>query len=90
MGADCIANNLHFHLVYADKLFKGITGKETFPIEDAEKSLFFKSALKHRASEEINMYNCGIRFGEVKGWPARTLILSPDITNESETSLEDA
>lgn len=36
------------------------------------------------------MYNCGVRFGEVVGWPVRTLILSPEITNESEASLEDA
>jgi len=21
MGADCIANNLHFHVLYADKIF---------------------------------------------------------------------
>jgi hypothetical protein len=36
------------------------------------------------------MYNCGVRFGELNGWPVKTLVLSPDITNESETSLEDA
>lgn len=36
------------------------------------------------------MYNCGIRFGELKHWPIYTLVLSPDIKNEEETSLEDA
>lgn len=36
------------------------------------------------------MYNCGVRFGEVLGWPVRTLVLSPEITSESEASLEDA
>jgi hypothetical protein len=36
------------------------------------------------------MYNCGVRFGEVIGWPVRTLVLSPEISNESEASLEDA
>ena len=36
------------------------------------------------------MYSCGVRFGEVKGWPIHTLILSPDITSDAEASLEDA
>ena len=36
------------------------------------------------------MYCCGVRFGEVEGWPVRTLVLSPDISSESEVSLEDA
>lgn len=36
------------------------------------------------------MYSCGVRFGEVKGWPVHTLILSPDISGESEATLEDA
>lgn len=36
------------------------------------------------------MYNCGVRFGELKGWPIYTLVLSPDIKNEEEASLEDA
>ena len=40
---------------------------------------------------EVDMYNCGVRFGEVKNWPLRTLVLSPDITSEnSGVSLEDA
>tara|TARA_B100000780_G_scaffold206028_1_gene146479 strand:+ start:332 stop:466 length:135 start_codon:yes stop_codon:yes gene_type:complete len=41
--------------------------------------------------EEINMYNCAVRFGELPSWPVKTLILSPDIdeTNE-DASLEDA
>jgi hypothetical protein len=42
MGADCIANNLHFHILYADKLFPA-TGQ--FPIETAEKALFFRTNL---------------------------------------------
>ena len=36
------------------------------------------------------MYSCGVRFGEVKGWPVHTLVLSPDISGESEATLEDA
>lgn len=36
------------------------------------------------------MYNCGVRFGEVVGWPVKTLVFSPEITNESEATLEDA
>jgi hypothetical protein len=53
MGADCIANNLHFHVLYADKLFPG---NGQFPIETAEKSLFFRTNLQHKSSDEINMY----------------------------------
>lgn len=90
MGADSIANNLHFHIVYADKLLGNVNGQSAFPIENAEKRLFFRSSLKHRSEDEVNMYNCGVRFGEVLGWPVRTLVLSPEITNESEASLEDA
>ena len=79
MGADCIANNLHFHLVYADKLFGDCTGAGSFPIENCDKKLFFRSSLKHLAEGEIDMYSCGIRFGEVKNWPLETLVLSPEI-----------
>jgi hypothetical protein len=61
-----------------------------FPIENADKKLFFRSNLKHKSTEEINMFNCGVRFGEIIGWPVHTLIISPDIINDSETSLEDA
>ena len=35
------------------------------------------------------MYSCPVRFGELTDWPCQTLILSPDIDNES-ISLEDA
>lgn len=87
MGADCIINNLHFHVLGTDDLFQ--QGIENFPIETADKRLFFKSNLKHKSADEINMYNCGVRFGETVGWPMQTLLLSPDITSE-ETSLEDA
>lgn len=90
MGADCIANNLHFHLVYADKMFQDVNGQNVFPIENAEKSLFFRTNLKHKSEDEINMYNCGVRFGELKGWPVQTLVLSPDIDPSNEISLEDA
>lgn len=87
MGADCIINNLHFHLLTTDQLFG--EDFEMFPIEAADKALFFKSNLKHKSDDEINMYNCGVRFGEVQGWPLQTLLISPDIIDES-TSLEDA
>lgn len=88
MGADCIANNLHFHVLFTDKLTPEVP---SFPIEAAEKQLFFRTNLQHRSSEEINMYQCGVRFGEVLGgWPVRTIVLSPDISAESDTSLEDA
>jgi len=90
MGADCIANNLHFHLLAADLLFQDANQQSVFPIENAEKSLFFRSSLRHRSAEEVNMYSCGVRFGEVLGWPVRTLVLSPEVTNEGEASLEDA
>lgn len=87
MGADCIINNLHFHVLETDLLFG--EGAEQFPIESADKSLFFTSTLKHKDEEEINMYNCGVRFGEVVGWPMKTLLISPNIESD-ETSLEDA
>jgi len=88
MGADCIANNLHFHVLYVDKLFPEAPA---FPIENAEKALFFRTNLQHKSSDEINMYQCGVRFGEVLGgWPVHTLVLSPDIAADSDTSLEDA
>ena len=87
MGADCIINNLHVHVLTTDALFG--PDATTFPIETADKSLFFKTNLKHKSADEIDMYNCGVRFGEVIGWPLQTLIISPDITDES-TSLEDA
>lgn len=68
-----------------------IQGGQGFPIENVDKALFFRTNLVHKSKEEINMYQCGVRFGEVLGgWPVRTLVLSPDISNESETSLEDA
>jgi hypothetical protein len=88
MGADCIINNLHFHVLKVDALFG--SSVETFPIESADKGLFFKTNLKHKSEEEINMYNCGVRFGEVQGWPLHTLIISPDIRDGDDVSLEDA
>jgi hypothetical protein len=102
MGADCITNNLHFHIVYADHLFghhfsnlmqrDDYAGQaEMFPIELAEKRLFFRSTLQHKNKEEINMYNCAVRFGQLENWPVKTLILSPDIDDSGEeVSLEDA
>ena len=87
MGADCIINNLHFHVLQVDSLFGSAV--EAFPIEHADKQLFFKSSLKHRAEGEIDMFNCGVRFGELVGWPVRTLLLSPLIEDDS-TELEDA
>lgn len=87
MGADCIINNLHFHVLDTETLFGA--GVEMFPIEMADKAAFFKTTLKHKSADEINMYNCGVRFGEVIGWPTQTLLISPEIESE-ETSLEDA
>lgn len=88
MGADCIINNLHFHVLTTHNLF----GQEVeqFPIETADKLPFFKTDLKHIKESEINMYNCGVRFGEVQGWPVKTLIISPDFQDDQDISLEDA
>jgi len=90
MGADCIINNLHFHVFTTNNLY-GVPAAEekNLPIENADKKLFFKSNLQHKDKEEINMYNCGVRFGEVQNYPIRALLISPDILSE-ETSLEDA
>ena len=87
MGADCIINNLHFHVLDTELLFGNSV--EMFPIEAADKRLFFTSTLRHKDEGEINMYNCGVRFGEVVGWPMKTLLISPNIESD-ETSLEDA
>ena len=87
MGADCIVNNLHFHVMQTDALFG--EGVESFPIEQADKQLFFKSSLQHKAEGVINMFNCGVRLGEVVGWPVQTLLLSPHIEDDN-TELEDA
>lgn len=54
-----------------------------FPIELAGKKLFFRTTLKHKNEDEINMYSCPVRFGELTDWPVRTLILAPD-TDEVE------
>ena len=100
MGADCIANNLHFHLIYAENLFKDqIAGGneddplgQMFPIEQASKKLFFRTSLQHKNKDEINMYNCAVRFGQLgDDWPLKVLVLSPDIDGENpDASLEDA
>ena len=87
MGADCIINNLHFHVLTTDSLFG--EGTEMFPIELADKQLFFKTSLKHKNTEEIDMFSCGVRFGEVVGWPMQALLLSPQIEDDN-TQLEDA
>ncbi len=87
MGADCIINNLHFHTLQVDSLFG--EGVEQFPIERADKSLFFKSSLKHKTEGEIDMFNCGVRFGELVGWPVQTLLLSPMVEDDN-IELEDA
>ena len=105
MGADCVANNLHFHLVYADAICRDVLGEpraateeedeeeegpgNQLPIERATKKLFFKTSLKHLNSEEINMYNVGVRFGELENWPLRTFILAPEI-DEAEAEGDEA
>lgn len=93
MGADCIINNLHMHVLTTTNLYQLPEGPEsqekTLPIESADKRLFFKSNLQHKDKEEINMFNCGVRFGEVLNFPIKALLISPDITSE-DTSLEDA
>jgi len=86
MGADCVANNLHTHLVYADKLFPTT---KAFPIEKAGKKVFMKSSLKHK-KEDIQMHTVGIKMGEVVGWPVRSFVISPDIQEDSEQGLEEA
>ena len=90
MGAECIANNLHFHLFHVDDLYKNLGGQSALPIEFAEKKLFFKTNLKHKNKDEVDMYNCGVRFGELVNWPLKTLILSPDQSSDQEIALEDA
>jgi len=87
MGADCAINNLHFHLVDTEAVFGN--PEASFPIEEAEKQLFFTSNLQHLDKSELNMYNCGVRFGELLNWPVKTLLLSPELGSGTET-LDDA
>lgn len=87
MGADCIINNLHMHVLTTSNLYGA--AEQSLPIENADKKLFFKSNLQHKDKEEINMFNCGVRFGEVQNYFLRALLISPDILSD-ETSLEDA
>jgi hypothetical protein len=67
---------------------------EMFPIELANKKLFFRTNLQHKNKEEINMFNCAVRFGELSDdYPMKVLVLSPDIDEAKEgeeASLEDA
>lgn len=95
-------------MVYADQMFKEILGDpaqkaedeeeggpgEQFPIEFAEKKLFFRTTLQHRNKDEINMYNCPVRFGELTDdWPVKALLLAPDtdqVEGEEGPSMEDA
>jgi len=67
---------------------------EMFPIELASKKLFFRTNLQHKNKEEINMFNCAVRFGELTSeYPMKVLVLSPDIDEAKdgeEASLEDA
>lgn len=87
MGADCITNNLHFHALCTEDLYG--QADAVFPIEQAEKNLLFTTSLKHRQEDELNMYSCGVRFGETVNFPVRALLISPTIESE-DTSLEDA
>lgn len=87
MGADCAINNLHFHLVDTENIFGNPEAQ--FPIEEAEKQLFFSSNLQHLDKSELNMYNCGVRFGELLNWPIRSMLLSPELGSGKET-LDDA
>ena len=78
---------MHFHLVDTEAIFND--PEAVFPIEQADKELFFKSTLKHKDKNELNMYNCGVRFGELLDWPVRTLLISPELES-GEESLDDA
>lgn len=79
------------HVLTTSNLFQLPESAEDrgLPIETADKRLFFKSNLQHKDKEEINMFNCGVRFGEVLNYPIKALLISPDILSE-DTSLEDA
>jgi hypothetical protein len=41
----------------------GVVHSEVFPIEIVAKSLFYRTTLQHKNKDEINMYNCAVRFG---------------------------
>ncbi len=90
MGADCITNNLHVHLLYADSIFSHVNQPPVFPIEAMPKRLFFGTSLQHKNSAELNMYSVGVRFGEVLDWPLKAIVISPEIDETKQQTLEDA
>ena len=76
MGAECWINNLHFHLLNTDEIFnqENLTSK-TFPIEAAATEIFFRSTLKHRNEEEINMFSIGVQFSLTTDWPIPAFVI---------------
>jgi len=53
--------------------------------------MFFKTSLKHKNPDEINMFSCGVRFGELlDDYPMRAFLISPSIDDNDDISLEDA
>lgn len=67
MGADCLANNLHYHLVYADQMNKKVFASDEdnnqFPIEKATKKVVlqkFTLTQKQRRNKHVQL-PCQIR-----------------------------
>ena len=78
MGAECWINNLHFHVLQTDQIFKdGITTLSHFPIEDAETSVFLESNLQHTDEGEINMFSIGVQFLLTTDWPIPAFVVKP-------------
>lgn len=78
LGADCINNNLHCHIVRGDKLF---SATKKMPIEEVTKKWFYQSSLKHLDEDDIDMYSCQARLGYLDlgegrcNWPLHTLVV---------------
>lgn len=77
MGAECWVNNLHFHVLLADKMFQDIQGIDKFPIEYCGLKKFMSSDLQHKNESEINMFSYGVEVSLVEDWPIHTFVVKP-------------
>ena len=86
MGAECWINNLHFHILNTDEIFKAEEYKfKTFPIEQSPIELLFQSTLQHRNEDEINMFSTGVRFSVTSEWPVPAFVIEPWQSEEQKT-----
>lgn len=58
-GAGANVNQLHFHLLFADTLYRAVPDSSNsdamLPIELADKLPFYETSLQHKDAEELNL-----------------------------------